>query len=408
MEEYRILLIEDDEVARKQLAKIIKKEGFDILIAEDGNVGLEIFKKELPEIVITDLKMPGVDGIEVMHTIKRMSPNVQIILVTAYGEAETAIYALREGALDYIKKPIDLNLLLLALGRAKEKLSVIKKVLAFPSIMLVEDEEVTRNRLGRILSKEGWKVTQISNGEDATKYFNHNKVDIVLIDIKMPKKDGLQTLKELRNISTDFESIVLTGYGDEVNAIQAMRIGAINFLKKPIDLDQMIIAVEKAIDKLNTERSLKYRIRELELAEQIIAKITSEKEILVDVSRYTHIDLKDFAERLLDLVQQAMIIFDENMKIIFVNRYLKEVCEEIPEKLDQRFIDSLQRIGIRDITKENLQATIDRIVKSPMGNVEIIGTGKYSYLTLLNITLLGKDSKQKVVLMTARGERTAH
>lgn len=83
----------------------------------------------------------------------------------------------------------------------------------------MEDEETTRTRLGRVLEKENWKVFLASDGEEGVKIFTENKIDVALIDIKMPKKDGLQTLHELRGITDDFEAIVLTGYGDESAAI---------------------------------------------------------------------------------------------------------------------------------------------------------------------------------------------
>ncbi len=110
MEAIKVLLIEDEKIPREQLAKVIRKEGFEVLVAENGRVGLDIFKKEHPEIVVTDVKMPDVDGLEVMHTVRKFSKNVQVILITGYGETDTVIAALREGALDYLKRPLYLNL----------------------------------------------------------------------------------------------------------------------------------------------------------------------------------------------------------------------------------------------------------------------------------------------------------
>ncbi|MBW1839292.1 MAG: response regulator, partial [Deltaproteobacteria bacterium] len=99
METIKVLLIEDEKIPREQLAKVIRKEGFEVLTAENGRVGLDVFKKELPEIVVTDVKMPDVDGLEVMHTVRRFSKNIQIILITAFGETDTVVAALREWAL---------------------------------------------------------------------------------------------------------------------------------------------------------------------------------------------------------------------------------------------------------------------------------------------------------------------
>ena len=308
MEEYKVLLIEDDETARSKLSKAIQKEGYQVLTAMNGREGVEQFRKEKPEIVVTDLKMPGMDGLEVMHTVRHESKTTQIIVVTAFGETDTAITALREGALDYLKKPIDLDELTVALGRAKERLSSHKQGESFPTLLLADDEEKIRERLARVLEKEGWRVIPVPNGEEAVKTFKEVKIDIAMMDIKMPKKDGLQALHEMRAMSDDFEAIILTGYGDESSAIQALRDGAINFLKKPIDLDQMILAVQKAVEKLHSDRALKFRIRELELAKQIIGRITSENELLVDLRRQIAEPTKDFAQQLINAIPVHLMV----------------------------------------------------------------------------------------------------
>jgi len=278
MDDCKVLIIEDDESAKNMLARVIKKEGFNVLTAENGRVGMEVFEKEKPQIIVSDLKMPEMSGMEVLKEIKKISPRTQFILMTAFGEVDTAIEALREGALDYIKKPIDLDVVILALGRAKEKIESEGKLYAFfPQILLVEDDQTARERLCAILQKEEWKVISAADGQEALKIFGQNKIDIVLTDIKMPYLDGLQALHEMRKLNNDFEAIIMTGYGDESSAIKAMHDGAMNFLKKPLDLDNLAVLIEKAIEKLHITRSLKYRTREVELANQIINKITEHK-----------------------------------------------------------------------------------------------------------------------------------
>jgi DNA-binding NtrC family response regulator len=387
------------------LAKVIRREGFEVLVAENGRIGLDMFKKELPEIVVTDVKMPDIDGLEVMHTVRKFSKNIQIILITAYGETDTVIAALREGAMDYLKKPLDLDQLTLALGRAREKIFELKKTPPYPALLLAEDEEGTRERLARLLEKEGWKLFQACNGEEAMDIFRQEKVDIVVLDIKMPKKDGIQTLHEMRGINNDFEAIILTGYGDEKSAIQALRDGAINFLKKPIDLEQLIITVQKAVDKLNIDRSLRFRIRELELAKEIIAKITTEKEIIIDTREHTPKPVKEFAQRLLDALPLGLVLLNKEMKLQYVNPHLAKFVENQPEVINEEFVRNLEKIGIKEITYDSLISAVEKLFDSPAGTVESINTGRYSYLTLIPMTILGEEKKEKVVLIATRGER---
>lgn len=405
MERYKVLVIEDDEAARRQLTKVIQKEGFEVITAQDGQNGLEIFEKEKPEIIITDLKMPKIDGIEVMHRAKRLSPNVQIVLITAYGEADTAIMVLKEGVLDYLKKPIDLEQLSVALGRAKEKIAEYKKVHPFPSLLLAEDEEKTRDRLARVLEKEGWQVFRAGDGQEAVDIFQERKIDIVLLDIKMPRKDGLTTLHELRGISADFEAMILTGYGDESSAIQAMRDGAINFLRKPIDLEELVIAVKRAIEHLNIVRNLKYRTRELELSKQLIAKITKEKEIIIDVRNHARKSALEFAQQLIDSLPMGIVAVDRDMKLCYMNRHLAEKVKIRPQQaLDEEFLKNLSKVGIQGLSYESL-AAINKLFESPPGTIETIRIGEYAYLILLSMMVVTEEKTERVVVLAMRGER---
>lgn len=405
MEPCRVLVVEDDETARKQLAKSIRKEGYEVLAAENGREGVELFKKESPEIVITDLKMPGIDGLEVMHTVRRLSPEAQIIVITAFGETDSAVSALREGALDYLKKPLDLDQLGVALGRATEKVQEYKKAATFPTLLLAEDQEKPRERLTRVLEKEGWKVLPVTNGEEAVELFEKSRVDLAILDIKMPKKDGLQALHEMREISDDFEAIILTGYGDESSAVQALRDGAINFLKKPIDLDQMILAVEKALEKLNADRALKYRTRELELATQIIGTVTEENRLLVNVRQQLAQPTREFAEQLLDAMPICLFVLDDDLSMLYMNRTLAGAIDYEPEKLDDQFLKSLTKMGVKEITYDDLVAAINRSSGGAKGAIETVRTGEYSYLMLVPVKVAYEREEKNTVLIVIRGER---
>ena len=100
----KVLIVDDDEITRKKLKKIIEKEGLEVLLAEDGEQALDVFAQERPGIVITDFKMPKIDGMEVLQCVKKMDPLTQVILITAHGDYDLTIHALRGGALDYLHK----------------------------------------------------------------------------------------------------------------------------------------------------------------------------------------------------------------------------------------------------------------------------------------------------------------
>ena len=101
----KILVVDDEAVIRESLHDWLSDVGHQVLTAENGFQALGIIKREKPGIVITDLVMPGMDGIELLKKAKEISPNIEVIVITAYGSVPTAITAMREGAYDYIEKP---------------------------------------------------------------------------------------------------------------------------------------------------------------------------------------------------------------------------------------------------------------------------------------------------------------
>ncbi len=105
MKRVKILVVDDEPIVRESLGDWLKEAGYQVLTAEDGYRALEVVEKERPGIMIADLVMPGIDGIELMRKAKDLQPGIEVIIVTAYASIPTAIAAMKEGAYDYIEKP---------------------------------------------------------------------------------------------------------------------------------------------------------------------------------------------------------------------------------------------------------------------------------------------------------------
>jgi two-component system NtrC family response regulator len=117
---YRILIVDDEESQRQQLAGFLQKQGFAVATAESGSRGLDLCRDKSFEIALIDLKMPGMDGIELLGKLKELNPEIQVIMMTAYGSVETAVEAMRLGAYHYVNKPINLDELKLNISKALE------------------------------------------------------------------------------------------------------------------------------------------------------------------------------------------------------------------------------------------------------------------------------------------------
>ena len=120
----KILLVDDEEGIRKVLDISLSDIGYKVFPAETGKEALDIFRKMRPPIVLTDIKMPGMDGIELLQKIKEESPDTEVIMITGHGDMELAIRSLKFDATDFITKPINDDALEIALKRANEKITL--------------------------------------------------------------------------------------------------------------------------------------------------------------------------------------------------------------------------------------------------------------------------------------------
>lgn len=137
-----ILTIEDDRLIRQALASYMQSLGYSVLQAEDGAAGLEMYRKKHPDLVITDLRLPKIDGMEVLSTIRKESPDIPVIIVSGMGTLRDAIKALKLGARDYVTKPItDMGLLKYAADRALERVRLVKENKKYQDFL---EEEVQR------------------------------------------------------------------------------------------------------------------------------------------------------------------------------------------------------------------------------------------------------------------------
>ncbi len=118
MNELKLLLIDDEEKFVSTLAERLELRGFKVKVANDGEDGLKIVESDLPDLIVLDLKMPGLSGIEVLKRIKSSHPDLPVILLTGYGSTEEGIMGKQAGVLDYMTKPLNINELLSKIDEA--------------------------------------------------------------------------------------------------------------------------------------------------------------------------------------------------------------------------------------------------------------------------------------------------
>jgi len=117
--------------------------------------------------------------------------------------------------------------------------------LRFSSIILVDDSTILRDRLAEAFQERGFRVEVSSNCDEAVEVFRRNPTDLAVVDLRMPGRPGLMVIQDLKDIHPDVQVLILSGFGSISTAIDAIRLGAVNFLPKPADVDDILNAFKR-------------------------------------------------------------------------------------------------------------------------------------------------------------------
>ncbi len=116
-------------------------------------------------------------------------------------------------------------------------------------ILLVDDEVVFTTNMSKLLTNRGYFVTPVNSGDSAIRELEENDFDVVVLDLKMPGMDGITTLKEIKKLDLFTETLILTGHGSIDTAMEAIKLGAYDYLTKPCEIDELVAKIEGAWEK---------------------------------------------------------------------------------------------------------------------------------------------------------------
>ncbi|OGB94796.1 MAG: hypothetical protein A2Z31_09790 [candidate division NC10 bacterium RBG_16_65_8] len=143
----RILVVDDEEQMRDLLAKVLERKGYQVVVCGDGTEALAVLEKEPADMVVTDVRMPGLTGMEALRAIKELNPEIVVIIMTAFGSIDQAVQAVKEGAYDYINKPFKIDEMLLTIDKALAERSLRHEVSS------LRQELRTRYRFENLIGK---------------------------------------------------------------------------------------------------------------------------------------------------------------------------------------------------------------------------------------------------------------
>lgn len=173
----KILIIDDDESIRKTLESYLKKLSYAVFTASNGIEGIETAEKEHPDLVITDIRMPGADGFEVLKRVKEIDDHIHVIIITAYDDMNSTVKAMQKGAYDYIEKPLEIDKLKIIIKRALNNKHMSEQLASFiseeaeeykPENILIGKSPEMKEVYKKIGQTSSSRVTVLIEGESGT------------------------------------------------------------------------------------------------------------------------------------------------------------------------------------------------------------------------------------------------
>ncbi|MDQ6712479.1 MAG: response regulator [Candidatus Dormibacteraeota bacterium] len=272
----RILVADDDPERLRALVARLQGEGFDVLTAQDGLEALDQAREELPDAIILNLLLRRIDGLRVCEILKSnpATTNIPVLLMAGvHVDADEGKRALAAGADRFLT---DLGPLSTGSGRElgtdQDLVQAVRSLLGAepeletrPILLAIDDDPDNRAFLTKAVSRQGFEVVTAPNATQARRQLDGRRPSLIFLDVQMPEESGLSLLPQMLRDFPESVVVMMTAYGSEQVAAEALRGGADDYIAKPIDLHRLRELLERNLEKqrLRAERqSLVARLKD--------------------------------------------------------------------------------------------------------------------------------------------------
>lgn len=257
----KILVVDNDPAIREYLEEVLNLMGHSVIALADGYDAIDYVREHDVNLAYIDVNIPGIDGFETYKKIRQLDPNVSVVMVTGGSVEDLLKKPIEKGIYVGLKKPFQIEQLEEVNTAYEELRGHTEFIYANPyglnierlrgvKLLVVDDEPDIAGIIKEHLKMEGLNDIDIAeDGDEAIMKFNEKRYDLVIADIIMPKKSGIEVLRHVKAISEDSQVIIITGNADKDKAITALRLGAYDFIEKPFDLSSLTRIVKRAIEK---------------------------------------------------------------------------------------------------------------------------------------------------------------
>jgi DNA-binding NarL/FixJ family response regulator len=264
-------------------------------------------------------------------------------------------------------------------------------------ILLVDDEEIIRSSLGLTIQEAGYEMVIAGDGESAIAALQGNTVDLVITDLMMEPMDGIQLLDRIKHLNSRIPVIILTAYGDMNSAIDALRLGADDYLLKPCNIDELILRVSNCLEKRDLWQQLARQNRKL--AQEVTERATAERRLaeanvqLEERVRERTAELEETNIALKVLLKK--IERDKREVEARVVANVRELIDPLLDKLEKSRLDSWQQTCV-EIVKSNLREIISPFLQNvALKTLKLTPTE----IQVANLIRLGRPSKEIAELL---------
>lgn len=365
----RILVIDDEKSIRNSLKEILEYENYKVDEAPDGIEGIKLAEKEKYDIIFSDIKMPRMDGMEVLDKLQQITPDTPIVMISGHGTIDTAVEAIKKGAFDFIPKPLDLNRILITLRNAMDRSTLVKETKTLKRKINKTTEMIGE---GEGMRKIKDMIERVAPTDARVLITGSNGTGKELVARWIHEKSGraMQPLVEVNCAAIPSELIESELFGHEKGAFTSA-------IKQRIGKFEQANGGTLFLDEIG-DMSLSAQAKVLRaLQENKITRVGGDKDFNVDVRilAATNKDLKteieksnfreDLYHRLSVILIQVPSLDNRKEDIPQLTKYfLKEVCEDykMPLKvIDDNAIAQLQQLSWTGNIRE-LRNVIERLV----------------------------------------------
>ena len=240
----RILVVDDNIDYCEGIIDFLEMEGFDAKGVHDGFKALETIEEEEFDMVLMDVRMPGMDGVETFQKLKKISPNTPTILMTAFAVESRIKEALRSGVFGAFQKPVDNERLIC---------SIKKSFFGGAVIMIADDDKELCSYLLDRFAEIGYRGLVVKNQETAVLGASEKRFDFIILNADHKDINAVETYQKIRDFRPDINVIIITDNKKETeNQIdQTLKKDVCAIFEKPLDIDTLIEAVQKTFDGRN-------------------------------------------------------------------------------------------------------------------------------------------------------------